>query len=302
MNPALTTVLPSPPPVPAALRRLRLGLRLLSAVSTKLAFRAAWRVFTTPRRLPPKKWEAATLATARPFQVPFGPGQLAAYEWGPAAGPAILLVHGWEHRASFWGAFATALSAAGYRVIAFDGPAHGASPGRRTTLPEFGAAIQAVAEAVGPVWGVVAHSFGAAATAGLPVRFNQDQGLPRLVLLSVPGSTPAVFERFAELLQLSASVTHRMLAFVEQQGGRRVESFSLTRPDHAVPAHRALLFHDRADDTIPFAEAEAIARHWPGLDFRPTIGLGHNRILRDAAVIEQTLAFLRPENSAERPE
>ncbi|SHI89476.1 Pimeloyl-ACP methyl ester carboxylesterase [Hymenobacter daecheongensis DSM 21074] len=282
----------SQPTVPPALRRLRLGFRLLSAVSTQLAFRAAWRVFTTPRRLPPKKWEAAVLTEARPLAVPFGAGTLAAYEWGPAAGPVVLLVHGWEHRASFWGAFAKALAAAGYRAVAFDGPAHGASPGRRTTLPEFGAAIQAVADAVGPVWGVVAHSFGAAATAGLPVHFNGGQLLPRLVLLSVPGSTPAEFQRFAELLQLSAKVTDRMLRFVEAKGGRRVESFSLTRPDHPVPAVRALLFHDHADETIPFAEAQAIAHHWPGLDFRPTTGLGHNRILRDPAVIAQAVAFL----------
>ena len=293
-----TTRLPvssAAPAVPPALRRLRLGFRLLSALSTRLAFRAAWRVFTTPRRLPEKKWEAAALAGAQPVAVPFAGGRLAAYAWGPPAAPTVLLVHGWEHRASFWGAFAQALAAAGYRAVAFDGPAHGASPGRRTTLPEFGAAIQAVADAVGPVWGVVAHSFGAAATAGLPVHFNGGQLLPRLVLLSVPGSTPAVFQRFAELLALSPKVMTRMLAFVERQGGRRAESFSLTRPGHAVPARRALLFHDRADETIPFAEAEAIARHWPALDFRPTTGLGHNRILRDAAVIAQTVAFLKPD-------
>ncbi|GAA3925971.1 hypothetical protein GCM10022406_09890 [Hymenobacter algoricola] len=283
--------------MPPALRRLQLGFRLLSAVSTRLAFRAAWRVFTTPRRLLPKKWEAAALQEARGFAVPFGAGALAAYEWGAAAAPTVLLVHGWEHRASFWGAFARGLVAAGYRVVAFDGPAHGASPGRRTTLPEYGAAVQAVAEAVGPVWGVVAHSFGAAATAGLPVSFNGGQALPRLVLLSVPGSTPAVFQRFAELLQLSDLVLSHLLAFVEARGGRQVESFSLTRPGHAVPARRALLFHDQADDTIPFAEAEAIARHWPGLDFRPTTGLGHNRIMRDAAVIGQAVAFLRADEA-----
>jgi len=279
--------------VPPTLRRLRLGFRLLSAISTRLAFRAAWRLFTTPRRLPLKPWETAALAGARPFAVPFGSGVLAAYEWGAAAGPTVLLVHGWEHRASFWGTFAEALAAAGYHVVAFDGPAHGASPGQRTTLPEFGAAIQAVAAVVGPVWGVVAHSFGGAATAGLPVRFNDGQLLPRLVLMSVPGSTPAVFQRFAELLQLPEKVGRRLLRHAETTTGRRAESFSLTRPDHAVPAARALLFHDYADETIPFAEAEAIARHWPGLDFRPTTGLGHNRIMRDAAVIGQVVEFLR---------
>lgn len=288
------TTPPKPvPPVPTALKLLRLKFQLLAAVSTTAAFRSAWRLFTTPRRLPVKAWEAAALAGARRFEVSLGQGQLVAYEWNPAGTRTVLLVHGWEHRASFWGAFAQGLVTAGYRVMAFDGPAHGASTGRRTTLPTFGAAIQAVANHAGGIWGVVAHSFGAAATAGLPVQFNGGQLLPRLVLLSVPGSTPAVFQRFADLLHLPAKVAARMVEFAEARHGRRSESYSLTQVGHQVPAERALLLHDRADETIPFSEAQAIARSWPGLDFRPTEGLGHNRIMRDPAVIQQVVAFLR---------
>lgn len=281
--------LPSEPPV---LKLLRLKFRVLGAVSTTLAFRSAWRLFTTPRRLPVKAWEAASLAGARPFRVALGTKIIAAYEWNPGGKRTVLLVHGWEHRASFWGAFAGGLVAAGYRVVALDGPAHGASSGQRTTLPTFGAAIAAVAAQVGPVWGVVAHSLGAAATAGLPVRFNEGELLPRLVLLSVPGSTPAVLQRFAELLHLPEAVVARMAAFAHAHHGRSPESFSLVEVGHRVPAARALLLHDRADETIPFSEAEAIARSWPALDFRPTSGLGHNRIMRDAGVIQQVVAFL----------
>lgn len=289
------TTAPAPPPVPTALKLLRLKFRLLAAASTTLAFQAAWRLFTTPRKLPVKVWEAAALAEARRFTVPFGEGQLVAYEWNPAGTRTVLLVHGWEHRASFWGAFAQGLAAAGYRVVAFDGPAHGESSGQSITLPAFGDAIQTVATQAGSIWGVVAHSFGAAATAGLPVQFNNGQLLPRLVLLSVPGSTPAVFQRFADLLQLPAKVAARLVAFAEARHGRRSESYSLTQVGHQVPAARALLFHDQTDETIPFSEAEDIARSWPGLDFRPTTGLGHNRIMRDPAVIEQVVDFLRTE-------
>ncbi|MCB2377258.1 alpha/beta fold hydrolase [Hymenobacter sp. BT635] len=287
-----TATAPPPPPAPPVLKLLRLKFRLLAAVSTTLAFQSAWRLFTTPRRLPVKPWEAAALADARRFTVPFGKGHLTAYEWNPAGRRTVLLVHGWEHRASFWGALAQVLVEAGYRVVAFDGPAHGASSGRRTTLPMFGEAIQLVADQAGPVWGVVAHSFGAAATAGLPVHFNQGQLLPRLVLLSVPGSTPAVFQRFAELVRLPTKVAARMTRYAEARHGRRAESFSLTAVGHQVPAARALLLHDRADETIPFHEAEDIARSWPGLDFRPTAGLGHNRIMRDPAVLQQIIGFL----------
>ncbi|MCR5886582.1 alpha/beta fold hydrolase [Hymenobacter sp. J193] len=226
--------------------------------------------------------------------MPSGGYTLAAYEWNPAGQRTVLLVHGWEHRASFWGAMAAGLVAAGYRVVALDGPAHGASSGRRTTLPSFARAVQAVADAVGEVYAVVAHSFGAAATVGVPVRFNQatDGELPRLVLLAAPGSTTAVAQRFAALLHLPPAVVARMGRHIQEQHGRDAESFSLIQVGRQFPAGRALLFHDRADESIPFAEAEEIAANWPALTFRATTGLGHNRIMRDEGVIGEVVEWV----------
>lgn len=118
---------PSPPP---GLRWLRVQLRLLWAVAPELAFRQAWKLFCTPRRLPLKSWEAAALAQARRRTVGAATGPVAVYEWGPGSAPAVVLVHGWELRTSFWRAWVPLLLAAGYRVVALDGPAHGASGGR----------------------------------------------------------------------------------------------------------------------------------------------------------------------------
>ncbi|WP_460575508.1 alpha/beta fold hydrolase [Hymenobacter coalescens] len=280
---------------PPGIGLVRLKFRLLAAFSTEWAFREAWRTFCTPRRLARKAWEDAALATARAFRVPFEGGALAAYEWNPQGRRTVLLVHGWEHRAAFWGVFADGLVRAGYRVVAFDGPAHGDSPGRSTTLPQFGRATQAVADYLGEVWAVVGHSFGAATTAGLPVRFNGHRGgeLPRLVLMSAPGSTPAVAQRFADLLQLKPAVLARMARHVREQHGRDAESFSLTQAAGQVSAVRVLLLHDCQDESVPFAEAQDVARSWPGLEFHPTTGLGHNKIMRDQGVIRRVVAFLQ---------
>ncbi|MCC3159884.1 alpha/beta hydrolase [Hymenobacter sp. 15J16-1T3B] len=280
---------------PPGIGWVRLKFRLLAAVSTEWAFREAWRQFCTPRRLPRKKWEDAALATARAFRVPFEHGALAAYEWNPQGQRTVLLVHGWEHRAAFWGILADGLVRAGYRVVAFDGPAHGDSPGRLTTLPEYARATQAVADWLGEVWGVVGHSFGAATTAGLPVHFNRagTGTLPRLVLMSAPGDTPAVAQRFADLLGLSEAVVRRMARHIREQTGRDAESFNLTQAAGKARAARVLLLHDCQDESVPFAEAQAIARNWPGLVFHPTTGLGHNKIMRDQGVIRQIAGFLQ---------
>jgi pimeloyl-ACP methyl ester carboxylesterase len=56
---------------------------------------------------------------------------------------------------------------------------------------------------------------------------------------------------------------------------------------------RALVIHDRGDRDVPFAQGAAIAAAWPGARLHAVEGLGHYRVLRDPAVIEAAVAFLR---------
>lgn len=280
---------PSPP---AGLRLLRGQLKVLAAVAPGLAFRRAWQVFCTPRRLPQKEWEAPALADARRRAVPYATAPVAVYEWGPAAAPAVVLVHGWEHRASFWRAWVQPLLAAGYRVVALDGPAHGATGGNMTTLTDFGGAVQAVVDAVGEVRAIVAHSFGGAAVAGLPVRLPGGQPLPRLVLLSTPLGLRPVAARFAHFLHLPNTFVERFAQYVLQATGRSAESFGAAVAGPTAGTERVLVLHDEDDEIIPFAEGQQIAAAWPGAVLHATKGLGHNRILRDAAVVREGVAFI----------
>jgi pimeloyl-ACP methyl ester carboxylesterase len=280
---------PSPP---AGLRLLRGQLKVLSLLAPGLAFRRAWEVFCTPRRLPQKDWEAPALADARRRTVAYATGPVAVYEWGPAAASAVVLVHGWEHRASFWRAWVQPLLAAGYRVVALDGPAHGASAGKMTTLTDFGGAVQAVVDTAGEVRAIVAHSFGGASVAGLPVRLPGGQRLPRLVLLSTPIGPRAVAGRFADFLHLPQTFVEQFAQYVQQATGRTAESFGAAVAGPTAGTERVLVLHDEDDEIIPFAEGRQIAAAWPGAVLHATKGLGHNRILRDAAVVQAGVAFI----------
>ena len=281
---------PSPP---AGLRWLRWQLRMLSAVAPELAFRQAWRLFCTPRRLPVKPWEAPVLAAAaRRTVVSSETDPVVVYEWGEATAPAVVLVHGWEHRASFWRAWVGPLLAAGYRVVALDGPAHGASAGRQATLTGFGGAVQAVVDTVGEVRAIVAHSFGAASVAGLPVRLPAAAPLPRLVLLSAPVSPRVVAARFADFLGLSHKVVERFASHIQQTTGRAAESFAAATAGPRIGAEKVLVLHDEGDEIVPFGEGKQIVAAWPGAVLHATRGLGHNRILRDAAVVQAVVDFI----------
>ena len=83
--------------------------------------------------------------------------RLAATAWGE--GPIVLLAHGWESRRTHWSAFVGPLVEAGFRPLAVDAPAHGDSPGQTANVLEYGLALVQVGRQVGPVAGVVGHSF-----------------------------------------------------------------------------------------------------------------------------------------------
>ena len=104
-------------------------------------------------------------------------GRRAAFdESGPAAAPAILLIHGAGHDRGVWQAVAAGLAAAGRRVIVPDLPGHGDSEGEANgTVDAMAAWVLAFADALGlERFELAGHSMGSlialAAAAAAPAR------------------------------------------------------------------------------------------------------------------------------------
>ena len=268
-------------------RLLRLGFRWLQAAAPAAAALLAERLFFTTARPALSPRLAALLASGRRFGVGFRGRELAAWSWG--AGPAVILVHGWSSRGGHLGAFVEPLVASGRSVIAFDAPAHGATPGRATTIPEMAAALREVARF--ELDGLIAHSIGGPAVTlallgGLSVR--------RLVFLA-PASDPWLFtERFGERLSLRPDTLRRLRQRAERRAGLRYEELHVAAlaPRLRVPL---LVVHDRDDDEVPWSQGAAIAQAWPAARLLSTEGLGHRRILRDPVVVTRAVAFLAGE-------
>jgi pimeloyl-ACP methyl ester carboxylesterase len=92
-------------------------------------------------------------------------------------------VHGWAGRGTQFRRFVKPFNAAGYKVVAFDGPAHGKSEGKSTSLLEFEQALIAIYKSIGEPVAIIAHSFGGAATL-----FAASHGLsvPKLINIASP--------------------------------------------------------------------------------------------------------------------
>lgn len=260
-------------------------LQIASTLSPTWVERYATRRFFTPQtkrdRPAPRVPEAEATATV----LPIGPHRLATWRWGE--GPLVLLVHGWNGHAGQLTPFVRPLLNLGRSVMAFDLPAHGRSAGSQSSLPEIAQALVALAQAVGPLDAVIAHSLGGSATA---IAMSRGLEAKRAVLLA-PAAEPTHFARlFARQLGLPKERVEGMLRQMERFTG--VDLASLALPG-LVGALRqpALLLHDPADPVVPFAHGEAIASAWPGAELQPVTGAGHFRILRDSAVVERVKAF-----------
>ena len=275
-------------------RLLRLLFRGLSAVSPAAAAALAMVLFRRPPRHRDSAEERDALAKAERLFLSLNGKPLAAWRWGH--GPAVLLVHGWGSRGSRLVSFVVPLTEAGYSVVAFDAPGHGASAGRLSSLPQFISAIEAVARELGSLEAIVAHSMGGAATTlamarGLPVR--------RVVFLA-PAADPAGYsERFAEVLGLTPDVLGRMKQSIEHRFGTPWDDFDVLRAARKMTAP-LLVFHDRDDRDVAWTDGEAIAAAWPGAELVSTAGLGHRRIVHDPEVVARAVAFLARPKSATR--
>lgn len=277
-------------------------LSLTQRLTPTLGARLAFGLFCTPmppkwrlRRDLPAPWQAQPwelmgqrLQAWRHAEA-IGRGDVAAAA-APAISrrPRVLLVHGWAGSARHMLALAERLWSDGFDPVLLDMPAHGHSEGARTHMPQFLQTLHAAAQRFGPFDGLVAHSIGALAAGhavaqGLPVR--------RLALLACSAPPRQVLRWFGLTFGLGDPVLQAIRARLVELGGVPLEAFepAWLGGRLAVPT---LLVHDRQDRAAPLAFAEALEQALPAARLLRTDGLGHRRVLGDAAVHDAVLAHL----------
>ena len=135
--------------------------RLVSTFLPDYSARQARELFFTPRKFPAKPWEEKMEQKGRRIQLG---GGLSAIVWG-GSNRKVLVVHGWESRATQLSGFVDVLVNQGFEVVALDGPAHGASSGERANPWLFSQAVSQAIQAVGPFEAILGHSMGGNAVA-----------------------------------------------------------------------------------------------------------------------------------------
>lgn len=245
------------------------------------------RFFTPSRRLPTAS-EQIILEQANVSSIASNSIPLTLFSWG--AGSPVLLVHGWGGCGAQLTAFVPPLLKLGYRVLACDLPAHGQTAGEQTNAFEFATAIQTIAAREGEFAGIIAHSWGAAATI---MALSDGVSAEKVVCLSAACWLSSAVKTITKLLRLPPETEAELCRLFELRFGQEVwqrASADLRAAKLAIPG---LLFHDCHDRKIHYQESQAIAEAWSSAELVLTSGLGHERILHDSDVIEQTVEFIQ---------
>jgi len=250
-----------------------------------------YQAFFSPSQYEVKSVDREIIESGNNYRIPYEAGEIAVTAWGDS-GPKILLMHGWGGARAQMTGFVAPLLSAGYRVVAYDQPAHGESTGKMTNLLEIAPTMDLIVKQEGAFEAIIAHSFGTLITSYALVNRNFPPPA-RLVYFGAFNRLLDSLPRFQVLANLPDEIIEGLFSMIYENFGKGVldaiVNESLT-PHITIPA---LMFHDVTDNVTPVEDSRAIAKAWQSAQFIETTGLGHRGALQSKEIHEQVVKFLK---------
>jgi pimeloyl-ACP methyl ester carboxylesterase len=268
--------------------------RILRPFEGRMVFWAFCMPFV---RMHPKADEAKILKDGERFEIEFSGQKIGGWRLGDGKKP-VLLVHGWAGTSAQLALWIPGLLERGFSIVAIDMPAHGVSPGLRTSLKKTTDALVAIGKEVGPLSGIIAHSYG-----GATVSRALQLGLQaeRMIAIAPPNGPKYFFERMLRLVKIPKKRWPGIHKSIAKKIGVPMSDLDMG-PIWSNLQTPLLVVHDRDDKEVEFKCHEEWLEAVPHAKGFTTEKLGHRRILRSPKVIEAGFAFLTEESvSAQEP-
>lgn len=208
----------------------------------------------------------------------------------------VVLVHGWSSRAAKMAAFVEPLLDAGFNVFTWDQPAHGKSDGSTTNIGQMGQSLRNTVREIGPVYGLLTHSFGGmTAVTALGDAPESAAGPPfkveRLIMVSPMSNLYDLFVWWTEQM----GVNEKARQLMHDRITKMVyypwidHTIATLMPDYSLPK---LVIHCQDDKEISYEDSQSLSETLSDTQLILTSGLGHRRIRKDPDVIAQSIEFL----------
>jgi pimeloyl-ACP methyl ester carboxylesterase len=266
-------------------------MSVATPIEAQAVVRKVYNAFFTPNKYEVKMADEEVIARGDNFRIPFKDGELACTSWGKE-GPVALLMHGWGGARAQMTGFVEPLLSAGYRVLAYDQPAHGESDGKFTNILEIAPTMDLMLERFGKFDAVIAHSFGTL-IASYSIAMRNFPPPSRLVYFGSFNRLMDALPRFQTIAKLPDGIIEGLRLMIdEKHDGDLLAGIVNERLVQSIHAP-ALMFHDRADNVTPVEDSRAIANAWAEAQYIETSGLGHRGALQSPEVHEQMIRFLK---------
>jgi pimeloyl-ACP methyl ester carboxylesterase len=282
-----------------ALEGYKLTNRVGSLIAPSWVAKKASIKFLSPKRYEIKEWEKEAEKAGTRFNLSEG---VSAIRWSQSPmhnqivsndaasddPKQILLVHGWESRATQMYGLVKGLVKQGYSVIAVDMPGHGHSPGKTSNAYVFSQTVKLAQQELGDFHAIIGHSMGAGAAA---IAVGKGVKTDKLVLISGPSSIENVLRRFSDFVGLNSNASHKFIEFIGQYVGVPAIAMDTTKLLQASDTP-TLLIHDEHDVEVPVSESTRLAPVLNQSELFVTKGLGHRNILKSDEVFAKISSFV----------
>lgn len=263
-----------------------------SSTTTKYqgVVKKAYQAFFSPSQYEVKPKDREIIEQGNNYRLPYANGELAVTTWGES-GPAVLLMHGWGGARAQMTGFVDPVLSAGYRVVAYDQPAHGESSGTMTNLLEIAPTMDLVRQKEGDFAAIVAHSFGTIITSYALVNLHFPPP-SKLVYFGAFNELLESLPRFQEIAKLPDEIMDGFRDMLFENFGNGVLEAIVNEKLVGQINIPALMYHDTEDNVTPVDDSRAIAKAWQNATYIETSGLGHRGALQSKEIHEQVVEFL----------
>ena len=280
---------------PFVLKMLRLTYNTLGRVFPVYFGNRAYQLWFTTTKFKTPAYELSALESATKEFIEVNNLKVAVYLWQHKtikSTATLLFIHGWTGRGSQIANYLEQLTQRGYRVISFDSPAHGNTPGKQTSMLEITDVVLALNKKYGDFDAAITHSVG-----GMILTFAMSLGLKvdRAALICPPNNFQIILDNFKSVLRLPGSVAQVMERKTFAMHGQVIQNLVDVETNVKTLPCKALIIHDEDDMETSWHSSEKIAQAWPGAKLIKTQGLGHRRIIQDQQVIQHIVDFLDTE-------
>ena len=275
--------------VPLIVKVFRVYFNSVALLFPKNSAKQLMNLFSKPRARVLRTRELEVLNRSQKSFFKFGKEEIKVYQWGEGKKLAMLF-HGWESNAGSLGAFIDPLIKKGYRVIAFDAPAHGGSKGKYSNLVYFKKAAKEMIDEYGVPNVAIGHSLGACAI--IMCAYEENLHFEKTILLAPLNRLMSVFEEYRQILKIPKKLYQPFLNHFEGYTGYSFRSFYFHNYGKQTKLDEVLLFHDEGDKITDFSHALEFEQNWNSIRLEAISKTGHYRVLWDETMVAKSIDYI----------